>query len=226
MAAVMSPSCSCHALARRCSSSNLAGPLVEEARLQHVGEEMVVAVPPPLVVERHQEQVVAVERLEHRPAVGPAGDGIRQGSGQPGEHGGPEEEVADVLGLPVHHLLDEVVDDMAVVPREPLDEPGRVVAAPEGQRCELQGRHPALRPAFQRGHLACGEPESHPVEVRRRLLLGEPQVGSAHLGQLAPRPQPRQGQRWVRACCDHEMQAGAAGAPRGTSSPRGYPGRG
>ena len=67
--------------------------LVEETGLQHVGEEMVVAVPPTLVVQRHQEEVVAVEQLEHRPAVGPAGDGVAQGSGHPGEDGGPEEEV-------------------------------------------------------------------------------------------------------------------------------------
>ena len=50
----------------------LAGELVEEPGLEHVGEEVVVAVPASLVVERHQEEVVAVERLEHRPAVGPS----------------------------------------------------------------------------------------------------------------------------------------------------------
>ena len=186
----------------------LAGELVEEPGLQHVGEEVVVAVPPSLVVERHQEEVVAVERLQHRPAVGPARDGVGQRSGQPGQHGGPEEEVADLLGLPVHDLLDEVVDDVAVVPGEPVDEPGGVLPPLQGQGRELQGGDPSLGPPLEGADLAGGELEPHPVEVRRGLLLGEPQVGGTHLGQLAAGAQPRQRQRRVRPRRDDEAELG------------------
>ena len=139
---------------------------------------------------------------------------------------GPEEEVADVLGLAVHDLLDEVVHDVPVVPGEPGDEPGGVVAALQRQRGQLQRGHPALGPALQRGHVGRGEPESHRVEVRRRLLLGEPKVGRAHLGQLAARAQPRQRQRRVGAGRDHEPQLGRQVVDAGTPSPRGSPGRG
>ncbi len=47
----------------------LVGLLVEQARLQHVGEQMVVAVPLAAVVQRDDEQVVPVQRLQHGLAV-------------------------------------------------------------------------------------------------------------------------------------------------------------
>ncbi len=186
----------------------LAGELVEEPRLQHVGEEMVVAVPAALVVERHQEQVVAVQGRQHRPAVGATRDGLGQGAGQAREHRCTQEEVANGFGLAVHDLFDEVVDDMAVVTGEPVDEPRGVLAPLERQGGQLQRGGPPLGPALQRADLGSGQLEAHRVEVGRRLLLGEPQVGRAHLDELAPGPQPWQRQGRVRTGRDDEAQLG------------------
>ena len=47
------------------------GLLVEQPRPEHVGEEVVVAVPEAAIVERDEEQVRPVEPLEHRLAAGP-----------------------------------------------------------------------------------------------------------------------------------------------------------
>ena len=55
------------ALARRCSSGTAVGLLVQQVRLQHVGEEVVVAIPAAPVVERDQEQV----RLAPAPPASP-----------------------------------------------------------------------------------------------------------------------------------------------------------
>jgi hypothetical protein len=52
--------------------------LVEQARPEGVGEELVVAVPAAPVVESDQEHVAAIEPLEDRATVWPAGDGIAQ----------------------------------------------------------------------------------------------------------------------------------------------------
>ncbi|HLL65926.1 MAG TPA: hypothetical protein VK453_09270 [Micromonosporaceae bacterium] len=90
---------------------------------------MVVAVPAPLVVERGHEQVRALQAFHHRPAVGVAGHGIAQGAGETVEHGCLQQEPWRRLRLPVQDLLDEVVDDEAVVPGEARDEAGGVVAA-------------------------------------------------------------------------------------------------
>ena len=64
---------------------HLAGLLVQQARLQHVGEEMVVAIPPAAVVERDQEQVPPVQRLQHGLAAILPGDGIAQRTAQPAQ---------------------------------------------------------------------------------------------------------------------------------------------
>ena len=52
------------------------GPLIAQARLEHVGEQMVVAIPLPPVVQGDEEQVPPLERLEHRLAAVLAGDGV------------------------------------------------------------------------------------------------------------------------------------------------------
>jgi hypothetical protein len=81
------------------------------------------------VVERDQEQVLSLNRLEHGPAAVLAGDRIAQRAGQPAQHGGLQQEVPKVLGLALQHLLDQVVDDVAVIPGEPSDKAGDVVSA-------------------------------------------------------------------------------------------------
>ena len=71
------------------------GPLGEQVRAEHVGEQVVVAVPAPLVVERNHEQVPALQRLQHLAARRRPGDGVAQRAGQPVEDRGVEQEVAD-----------------------------------------------------------------------------------------------------------------------------------
>ena len=75
---------------------HLVGVLGEQARAQDVGEQVVVAVPTALGIEGNQEQVAALEVLEHPGAVGAASDRVAQGSGEALEDGGVDEEVADL----------------------------------------------------------------------------------------------------------------------------------
>ena len=90
--------------------------------------------------------------------------------------------VSDVLGLPVEDLVDEVVDDVPVVAGEPGDERGRVVAAPQRERGELQRGDPALGAGLERGHVGGGERKAvDVVEVGGPPRLGEAQVGGADL---------------------------------------------
>jgi hypothetical protein len=66
------------------------GLLVRQARPKNVGEELVVAIPAAAEVERDQEQVAAIERLQHELATALAGDGIAQRAAQPVQDGGLE----------------------------------------------------------------------------------------------------------------------------------------
>ncbi len=93
-----------------------------QSTTQYIGEEVVVPVPPPLRVKRYDEQVAALERFQCLVPVGPASQGIAQRAAQLMQHGGGEEEAADVVGLATQYLLhqiiqDEPVTEMAMVTR-------------------------------------------------------------------------------------------------------------
>ena len=182
------------------------GSLVEEARPQHVGEELVVAIPPAAVVERDEEQVPAIQRLQHGLAPVLAGDRVAQRAGQAGEDRRLQQEAPDLLGLTVQDLLDQVVDDVAVVPREARDEAGDIVAPLHRQRRQLEGGDPAFGAPLQRGDVPRGEIQPHHlVEVRGGLVRREAQIGGADLDELAPRPQAGQRQRRIGAGGDHQV---------------------
>ena len=68
-----------------------------QVRLQHLGEEMVIAIPLALVVERNDEEVAAFQSFQHRFAIFLVGDGIAQRTAQAIENGGLQQEVADVV---------------------------------------------------------------------------------------------------------------------------------
>ena len=152
--------------------------LVEEPGLQDVGEQVVVAVPLAAVVQRDQEQVVPVEGLQHGPTAVLPGEGVAQGAVHPVEDGGLQQERLDVVRLALQDLLDEVVDDVAVVAREAGDEGGDVVPSGHRERGELERGDPALGALLQGRHVVRGELQAHGVvEVGRRLVGSEAQVG-------------------------------------------------
>ena len=118
---------------------------LEHVGLQHLGEQVVVAVPAAGVVEWDQEQVGAVQVLQHLLALGVPGDGRAQRSAQPVQDAGLEQEVAHRLRLAAQHLLDQVVHDVAVVAGEGRDERRGLGPPPQRECRQLEGGHPALR---------------------------------------------------------------------------------
>jgi hypothetical protein len=152
-------------------SRHSVGILVKEARPQRVGEQVVVAIPPALVVKGDQEEVAAIQPLQDCPTITASGDGIAKGSRQPVEDGCLEQEGPNVLGLAREHLVGEVVDDVTIVAREGRDEGGGVGSPLHRQGRELERRDPALRPCLERGDVGAGELEPHrAVQVRGGLF--------------------------------------------------------
>jgi hypothetical protein len=105
---------------------NPAGPLLLQAGAEQVGEQVVVAPPAAHLIQRHQEQAGPLHPLQHRLAVGPAGDRITQPAGQAFQHRGFQQEGAQLLLLAVQHLLGQVVQDIAVAAAERRHEPGGI----------------------------------------------------------------------------------------------------
>ena len=69
-----------------------------QLRPQQLLEEVVVAVPLPMGVQRHQEQVGARQRLQLRRGAALLEDRVAERPGHPLEHGGPRQEAKLVRG--------------------------------------------------------------------------------------------------------------------------------
>ncbi len=176
--------------AARCRCSTRVVPWDVESCAQRVGEEVVIAVPAPLVVQGDQEQVRAFEGLQHALPVGPAGQRLAQATGELVEHAGVEQEFPDLVRLALQDLLDEIVQDEPVAPGERLDEigdvvgrPGRMTSHREGSQLESGG--PALGARLEGCHQRGVQTQPHRVvQECLCLLCGEAQVACTKLQEL------------------------------------------
>jgi hypothetical protein len=73
-------------------------------------------------------QVRSIEHLQHGSTTTLAGDGIAQGTAHSVQDRGLLQERPDPVGLTLHHLLDQVVDDVTIVAGEAGNEAGNVVS--------------------------------------------------------------------------------------------------
>ena len=113
---------------------------------EQLREQVVVAVPDALAVERDEEEVGRLHLAQDPARVLAPGDRVAQGRAEAVEQRGSQEEGADLRGLAAEHLGAEVVHDVAVVARELADELLGVggSATPEGERGEVETGRPAL----------------------------------------------------------------------------------
>ena len=111
-----------------------------------------------------------------------------------------------MFGLPMQDLFDQVVDDVAAVPRKVRDEAGDIVAPLDRQRRQLESGDPAFGAPLQRGDVSRSEIQPHHlVEVGGGLVGREAQIGCADLVELASRPQAGERQRRIGAGDDGEV---------------------
>src|SRR5262249_21195112 len=80
----------------------LLGPQV---RLEHLGEQVVIAIPLAPVIQWNNKEVAAMERLQPRTATRLATHRIAQRAAQAVENCGLEQEAADMLWLTLQHLF-------------------------------------------------------------------------------------------------------------------------
>ena len=174
---------------------------------QQLREEMVVAIPLALGVERHQQEAGPLEVLEPPRRARASGDPVAERSAQAIKDRRREQERAHVRRLGVEHLEAEIVDDGPVVARERRDERARVLAPRQRQRGELQARGPALGPVLEPGDVGRIESvRAGAAQQRRGLRVREAQLGRADLDQLAPHAQAPERQRGLRAGRDRELE--------------------
>ena len=151
-------------------------------RLQHIGEEMVIAIPLALIVERNDEEIAALQSFQHRFAILLPGDGITQRAAQPIENRGLQQETADTFGLALQDFFHQIVQHKAMAAGEGLNEAGGVdrPCMESAANCS-----PAIQPSVRASSAAMSgrQVEAHRlVEKVGGFVGGEAQIGGAQFG--------------------------------------------
>src|SRR3712207_8231086 len=120
----------------------LLGTLALEAASQEVGEEVMVTVPNPLVVQGDDQQVIPLKPLKHPLSVVSSGYRVAQGAAETVQDRGLQQEHLHRFALSLQDLFGQEVEDVAVAAGEGPDEVRDVLAFPHRERSQLQGRDP------------------------------------------------------------------------------------
>ena len=92
-----------------------------QPRPQRVGEQVVIAIPLPLLIEWNDEYVAAIEGLKRCAAVVSSGEPVAKLPLQLVQHRGGDQELAGLLALASEHLLDEVVQNKSMATTERIN---------------------------------------------------------------------------------------------------------
>src|SRR5260370_23157731 len=114
---------------------------------------MVIAVPPPLVIQRYQEEMGGFQRLKRRLPLRISRHRLTERTRHPLQDRGLKQKGLDGFGLMNQHLFDQVVNNIAMAASERPDEPSDVRATVQRERSQLQSGNPALRARVQRSDL-------------------------------------------------------------------------
>ena len=190
---------------------------------EHLGEEMVVAIPAALFVERDEEQVGLLGVLQQGLSVVLTRHGVAQLRAQVIQQAGVQQEALHSLRLGRQDLLGQVVQHEAVAPGEGGDEGGGVGMPAHGQGGELQPGGPALGARLQRADRTHRQVKAHRVAQKGRGLVGgEAQIGGPEFEQLPTGAQARQRQRRVGARGEDDDAGQVAGARARRQGRRGW----
>src|SRR5215207_583370 len=103
--------------------------------LENVGKEVMVAEPNACIVQRNDEQVAPLQGAQQCATFLLVGDGVAQRATQPVEDRCLKQEAPDACGLALQDLLDQVVQNVAVISGESFDERWNVLSpAHRGRR--------------------------------------------------------------------------------------------
>ena len=181
------------------------GPL--ELVPEELAEEVVVAVPLAPPVERHDEAVCALERLERVRRPRRLEHGVAESAAHPLQDRRVLEEPRLSFRQPRQKLEAEVLGHEPVAAGKALGAHRACRPGLHRQRRQVQAGRPSLRPLGQLGELAVVELDSRGLEQHLCLLLVQPEVCHADLVHRALRPPAAEGQGRLFPACDRDLRA-------------------
>ena len=133
---------------------NLVGPLSAQSVQEKFTQQMVVPIPVSVLVQRNEQELIALQSLQHRGGIEYAGDRTAQGGVHPVENGRFQQEVDNRLRLGGKHIL-EILGDRPRRARDGADESERIGRVEERDPRKLQSGRPTLRGGMQLGDARC-----------------------------------------------------------------------
>ncbi len=123
--------------------------LYSQSLLEQIRKEMVVAIPASFFVKGDDKQIGLFQRVQHLMAVLLLGNGIAERAAQTLENGSPQQEISQLLGLTVQHLLGQIVRNISIISLELFKETRWIFAPMERQSCQLQTGNPSFGAPFE-----------------------------------------------------------------------------
>ncbi len=108
-----------------------------------------IAIPAPLVVQRHEKQIGALQGFQNLLAIVFTGQRITQRTGQLIQNGRFLQKRLHMRRLLMQHLFQQVIQHEAVAAGEGLDEIGHIFLAAHGECGHLQPGNPTFGARFQ-----------------------------------------------------------------------------
>ncbi len=108
------------------------------------GKEGMIAIPLPLAIQRDDKQISSLKVLKHELTVLLLHDSITEGRVESFQDGGREQKRLDLSWLLLQNHLGQVVQDVALLSADLLEQEERIGLLGQGKREHLQAHQPAL----------------------------------------------------------------------------------
>src|SRR5215208_1746295 len=173
---------------------------------QQLTEQMVVAIPLPLLVQGNHEQVGAGELAQEHSRILPACHRVAERTRHRPQDRGLEQKLPHFLSEASQNLLSQQTDDVAVGAPEGLDEGVLVILALQGEGGQVDTCRPPFGTLQQYAEVIRANVQSHLlVQQALGFLLCEGQLLGAYLVHLCPGPHPPQWQRRIGTAGNYEV---------------------
>ncbi len=170
----------------------LPGLAPRELVAQEIGEQRVVAIAAAIIVDRRQEHIGAIERVEHQLAVVPASHRIAQVGIEFAQHRRRQKELPCRRRQSGHDRFQQVVSHRGIAAREGQRKGTRIRVARQTDGGQLQGHHPPFRAFVELRECPLRQRGLAPVRQQfPGLLRREPQTRRTdldHPTRSAPAP--------------------------------------
>src|SRR6187200_45638 len=172
-----------------------------------ISKQVVVSVPLLAIVERDEEEVRTGKVIQARTGVPPLHDAIAQGTAEPFEGGGIEQEPEVVAREAAENLGPDVLADELVGQRARADRRRPIPGfRADRKRRKVEAGGPALGAPVDRRDFLGGQIDAGCEENRTRILIAELQIARIDQSPAPPGKDPGDRQATRRSPGEHELR--------------------